>query len=643
NVAGSIRDVPGALSFVRNCRDPESGGFAPTPGGKPDVATTASGLMALAEFRVPTAEPAEAALKYFKENADTFDEVRIAVAGLEAVKVKPPADVVASWTKIVNADRNGDGTWGQGGAKARATGGAAVALLRMGVELDHIDAILAALREGQRPDGGWSPDGNRSNLEASYRIMRCVFMLKGQPDLPALQKFLASCRNSDGGFGTTPGQPSSLGGTYFATTILRWTRLLTGEPAVVETAGFTPLFDGKSLAGWEGNAELWSARDGMIVGKSPGIKRNEFLANEAIHGDFVLKLTFRMIGGPESNSGVMFRSVRVPGTEMSGYQADVGQGYWGCLYDESRRNKVLVPASERAVAKINKNGWNTYVIRAVGDHVTLSLNGVPSVDYHEPDPAIARDGRIAVQIHAGGPMEVQFKDIYIQKIPSSKADDAATPGFHLRTVKAPDGERKYTVYLPEGYDGSKAFPVVLFLHGAGERGKDGMMCTYAGLGPNLLAHPGQYPFIVVFPQAERRWDAGSPDADAALAALDDVLNTFKADKNHVVLTGLSLGGHGSWQLAAAHPERFVAVAPVCGFDDPKAIAPKVKGLPIWTFLGDADGAMIVDSTRAMDAALRDLGAHPRETEYRSVGHNSWDRAYSDPALARWMLDPKRGE
>src|SRR5205823_701554 len=157
---------------------------------------------------------------------------------------------------------------------------------------------------------------------------------------------------------------------------------------------------------------------------------------------------------------------RVPGHEMSGYQADVGQQYWGCLYDESRRNQVLVPADPKALETLQKDGWNQYTIRAMGDHITLALNGATTVDYREPDRQSARGGRLAVQIHAGGAMEVQFKDIYIQPLPIPRADDAETPGFHLRTVKAGESERPYTVYLPRGYDGTRRFPVVLFLHGA---------------------------------------------------------------------------------------------------------------------------------------------------------------------------------
>ena len=185
---------------------------------------------------------------------------------------------------------------------------------------------------------------------------------------------------------------------------------------MLETAAFAPMFNGTDLAGWEGNTSLWSARDGMLVGKSPGLDHNEFLANRQAQGDFILSLWFRLVEG-QGNSGVQFRSVRVPGTEMSGYQADIGESYWGCLYDESRRNKVLVKASPEALKTLKKDGWNHYVVYAMGDRISLYLNGAASAVYREEGPGIARDGLIAVQIHAGDPMEVQFKDLQIRALP----------------------------------------------------------------------------------------------------------------------------------------------------------------------------------------------------------------------------------
>jgi hypothetical protein len=178
-----------------------------------------------------------------------------------------------------------------------------------------------------------------------------------------------------------------------------------------------PLFDGRSLDGWEGNTEYWKARDGMIVGVSPGIKHNEFLCTKQTFDDFELEVTFRIIGDDSKNSGVQFRSKRVPdNTEVSGYQADIGQGYWGCLYDESRRNKVLVQAPEEVAKVIKKDDWNTYVVRCEGNHITLKLNGLVTVDYVEKDETIARSGIIGLQIHAGKALEAQFKDINIRKL-----------------------------------------------------------------------------------------------------------------------------------------------------------------------------------------------------------------------------------
>lgn len=637
-VGGSIPDVEACRRYVLGCFDADRGAFLTAPGGDTNVGTTAGGLMAVAELGVASPEMVEKATRYLAENAKSYEDVRIAVAGLEAVGAKSP--VADRWVAIVTEGRRDDGTWGEGESRAFDTGGRAVALLRMGRELDHKDAILQALRDGQRSDGGWGSGGG-SDLSATYRVMRAFFMLKEKPDLESVRAFVARCRNEDGTYRSAPDANDDRG-TYFASIVQWWARQLHGEPAVVETAGFVPLLKGDGLEGWDGDTSLWKVEDGRLVGESPGIRQNEFLVAPGTYKDFVLKFTFRLKDG-RGNSGVQFRSVRVPdSSEMSGYQADIGEGYWGCLYDESRRNRVLVQASDRARQAVNADGWNHYVIRAMGNQITLTLNGVPSVEYREEDSGIADSGRIGFQIHAGGPMRVQFKDIFIQTLPSPTADDSATPGFHLRTVKVGDEERKYTVFLPEGYDGSKRFPVVLFLHGAGERGDDGVRSSQVGLGAIIAGRPADFPLIIVFPQARRTWAADSDDGRGAVAALDDVLKTYRADPDRVILTGLSMGGFGTWQLASTQPGRFAAIAPVCGFSEATAVRPIAEaGLPVWSFIGDADMPRLLTSTRALIRALREAGAEPREVEYRGVGHNSWDRAYSDPALVRWMLEKRR--
>lgn len=166
---------------------------------------------------------------------------------------------------------------------------------------------------------------------------------KEAPNLDRLRSCLAKHRQVDGGCASQFSGTFDTGGAYFCATVDRWTRLLQGEPAIVETAEDVPLFDGKSLEGRERGTSLWSVCNGMLIDRSDGLKQNEFLATTRSYRDFVLKLTFRLVGG-KGNSGVQFQSVRVPGTEMSGYQAGIGEKYRGCLYNESRRNRVLAQA-----------------------------------------------------------------------------------------------------------------------------------------------------------------------------------------------------------------------------------------------------------------------------------------------------------
>ena len=182
--------------------------------------------------------------------------------------------------------------------------------------------------------------------------------------------------------------------------------------------GFVPLFNGHDLTGWEGDKTLWIVEDGTLVGRSPGIKHNDFLATTKTFGDFILRFQVRVVDG-KGNSGVQFRSQRVPppSHEVAGYQADISKGWWGKLYDESRRRRVLAGPEPEVIQKVLKpTDWNDYEIRAVEDKITLSLNGVVTVNYTEEDTRIARTGIIATQVHSGGPMEVQFKNIRIKEL-----------------------------------------------------------------------------------------------------------------------------------------------------------------------------------------------------------------------------------
>jgi poly(3-hydroxybutyrate) depolymerase len=211
-------------------------------------------------------------------------------------------------------------------------------------------------------------------------------------------------------------------------------------------------------------------------------------------------------------------------------------------------------------------------------------------------------------------------------------------GFLDRVHKDADGkEAKYVLFIPKDYDGKKAYPLILFLHGAGETGTDGKKQAEVGLGKAIKEQADMFPFITVFPQSEKRtWKADSDDGKRALAILDETEKEYKVDKKRIYLTGLSMGGYGTWSMAEAFPEKWAAIVPVCGGGDPKAVD-KIKNIPCWIFHGDADKAVPVQRSRDMIEALKAAGGKPKDTIYEGVGHNSWDKAYATKELYDWLL------
>ena len=185
------------------------------------------------------------------------------------------------------------------------------------------------------------------------------------------------------------------------------------------------LFDGKTLTGWEGDSKWWRVQDGAITGGSTTekIPRNFFLATTKSYQNFDLALQLKLTGVPNTgmiNSGVQIRSMRVPNnTEMSGYQVDAGEGWWGKLYDESRRNKVIAEAANLAAvtAAVKPGEWNEVRVRAEGTRIRSWINGVPALDYTEAESNIAQDGHVAIQIHSGGIALVQVKNVRIEELP----------------------------------------------------------------------------------------------------------------------------------------------------------------------------------------------------------------------------------
>jgi hypothetical protein len=187
--------------------------------------------------------------------------------------------------------------------------------------------------------------------------------------------------------------------------------------------GFRSLFDGKTFTGWEGNLDAFRVDDGAIVGGSlkERVPRNEFFCTKKEFADFELRLKFKLLG-KGANAGVQIRSRRAAKDsthphEMIGYQADLGEGWWGCLYDESRRRKVLAGPPKEDRSKIVKpDDWNEYRILCQGRRIQLWINGHQTVDYTEPDEAIPQEGLIGLQVHGGPPSEAHYKEISVKEL-----------------------------------------------------------------------------------------------------------------------------------------------------------------------------------------------------------------------------------
>jgi prenyltransferase beta subunit len=218
-----IPNKEACVKFIAGCHDAAGGGFADRPKGKPDIATTAIGLMAVKELGMDVDQYGPGAVKFLTEHARSFEDIRIAAAGLESIKVKGPKN--RDWLDEVLKRQNDDGTFGKEGGRPRDTASAVVTILRLGGAPKDKELVLKVLRDGQRLSGGYgkADSDSASDLESTYRVMRCFMMLKAWPDrAEGLRTFIAKCRNEDGGYGVAPGQPSSVSGTYYAAIIRHW-------------------------------------------------------------------------------------------------------------------------------------------------------------------------------------------------------------------------------------------------------------------------------------------------------------------------------------------------------------------------------------------------------------------------------------
>jgi predicted peptidase len=224
-------------------------------------------------------------------------------------------------------------------------------------------------------------------------------------------------------------------------------------------------------------------------------------------------------------------------------------------------------------------------------------------------------------------------------IAQAAAAQPASPAQQAKTFEkkiAITAKLDYLLSLPADYETSKQkWPLVLFLHGSGESGTN-LDKVKAHGPPKLVEANGPFPFILVSPQSSGRgWNA-----DVLNALLDSIINEYRVDQDRVYLTGLSMGGYGTWALAAAHPEKFAAIAPICGGGN-VADAAKLAKLPIWVFHGGKDPTVPLRRSEEMVDALKAVGGNPKFTVYPEALHDSWTVTYNNPEFWKWLQSQKR--
>jgi predicted peptidase len=211
---------------------------------------------------------------------------------------------------------------------------------------------------------------------------------------------------------------------------------------------------------------------------------------------------------------------------------------------------------------------------------------------------------------------------------------------HFEKTISKTASLNYLLYLPPNYgqDTSVRWPLILFLHGSGERGDDLELVKLYGL-PKMLAAGTDLPFIIASPQcpADSYWLLLLDDLKALV---DDLSERYAVDSQRIYLTGMSMGGTGAWMLGIAYPDLFAAVVPICGRGVP-TLAARLKDMPVWVFHGDADQIVPADESRRMTAALQKHGGNVKLTIYPGIDHDSWTQSYANPELYDWLLQHVR--
>lgn len=196
----------------------------------------------------------------------------------------------------------------------------------------------------------------------------------------------------------------------------------------------------------------------------------------------------------------------------------------------------------------------------------------------------------------------------------------------------------YLLYFPSEYYifEDKKWPLIMFLHGGAEQGNDLNLVKKNGI-PKIIDKKKNFPFVVVSPQCpEGYWWSN----DVLITLLDEIIKSYNIDKNRIYLTGISMGGYATWELAMEYPEKFAAIAPICGGGDPYHID-RIKNIPVWAFHGEKDKVVKVYKSKRMVKALRKCGGNVKLTIYPDMRHDVWTITYNNQELYKWFLKHKR--
>lgn len=320
------------------------------------------------------------------------------------------------------------------------------------------------------------------------------------------------------------------------------------------------------------------------------------------------------------------------------------QAYWIVSVKKDKTTGVLAPTVNELIAKAKE-------VHADG----LDLSIPPTREY--VDPVKAAGLRLFVWTVNEVALAKQFVELGVdgittdraawlkQQVGETTASVQPTAGKQvpqvLTSAAVPDLELGYQLFLPKNYaKGERRWPVMLFLHGAGERGEDLNLVKVHGP-PKLVEQRPDFPFIVVSPQCPKdHWWPGDVQQHLLAELLDSMLTRFQADPQRVVVTGLSMGGFGSWTLTARQPNRFAAAVPICGGGDP-ADALRLKSTPFWVFHGAKDFGVPLKLSEDMIAAIQKVGGQAKLTVYPEAGHDSWSETYNNQAVYDWLLAQRR--